>query len=284
MKKKLLFLTLLLVFFPVAKAQYNLFEAADVDAEGWLWFNTQAKIDKYIGVGKAIELQAPAFDTDAEVIAGADIVGAGTDKLVNGTAALTGSILLTQSSVTGVFDGGGILMYLPSCTELSLFLSSKNNMMPAVYGAPGRSSTKDLAIIKAYTVFNKLSVAGQKKWENIQNLTNANSYKLNSSSAVTALIRNGVKDTLYIHGIKVMTSTPPLTSINNLAADVFKPIYRDKTLMLNQVANIQVSSLYGRVVTETIAKEINLAHLSKGVYIVRIKNDETEGTTKILVY
>ena len=44
--------TLLMAFGAIlfANAQeYNLFDPADVDANGWIWFDTQEKIDKYIG-------------------------------------------------------------------------------------------------------------------------------------------------------------------------------------------------------------------------------------------
>ena len=30
--------------------EYNLFDPADVDADGWLWFDTDEKIEKYVGV------------------------------------------------------------------------------------------------------------------------------------------------------------------------------------------------------------------------------------------
>lgn len=36
-------------FTSAAYAQGNLFTPADCDSNGWLWFDTQEKIDKYVG-------------------------------------------------------------------------------------------------------------------------------------------------------------------------------------------------------------------------------------------
>ena len=49
--KKIFTLAMLAVIVMGSQAQeYNLFDAADCDAEGWLWLNTQEKIDKYVGL------------------------------------------------------------------------------------------------------------------------------------------------------------------------------------------------------------------------------------------
>ena len=48
MKRLLLTVTCLGLLMTV-HAQYNVFDAADVDEQGWLWFDSQAKIDKYVG-------------------------------------------------------------------------------------------------------------------------------------------------------------------------------------------------------------------------------------------
>lgn len=47
-KITVLLMTLSVVMFANAQ-EYNLFDPADVDANGWIWFDTQEKIDKYIG-------------------------------------------------------------------------------------------------------------------------------------------------------------------------------------------------------------------------------------------
>ena len=48
--KKLYFMMALILCAMSATAQnYNLFSASDIDKDGWLWFDTQAKVDKYVG-------------------------------------------------------------------------------------------------------------------------------------------------------------------------------------------------------------------------------------------
>lgn len=44
-KITVLLMTLSVVMFANAQ-EYNLFDPADVDANGWIWFDTQEKIDK----------------------------------------------------------------------------------------------------------------------------------------------------------------------------------------------------------------------------------------------
>ena len=49
--KKLYFMMALILCAMSATAQnYNLFSASDIDKDGWLWFDTQAKVDKYVGI------------------------------------------------------------------------------------------------------------------------------------------------------------------------------------------------------------------------------------------
>jgi len=285
MRKNLLFIAMLLAFFPTVKAQYNLFDAADVDADGWLWFNTQAKIDKYVGEGKAIELLDASFDPFSVSSADPAIVGVGSDGKLAGLDAKTGALVLSPSAAGMTYNGGSILMYLPSCTSLNLNMSNALTMYPQVKGGVGKKDILDLANIKSYISFPKLSGAGQKKWENIQALSNiisTGTITLASTTPVTAQIINGTKSNMYVDGMKVLTSTP--TSINNPTVEKFNPRYFNRELTLNQVASVKVFSVGGKLVAEETNSKVNLAQLDKGVYMVRIKNEDGEGCTKILVY
>ena len=48
--KKLYFMMALILCAMSATAQnYNLFSASDIDKDGWLWFDTTAKVHKYVG-------------------------------------------------------------------------------------------------------------------------------------------------------------------------------------------------------------------------------------------
>lgn len=65
-----LFALALLSTATVNAQDYNLFPVEDVDADGWLWLDSQAKIDKYVGLcdednytvnpnGKPIQMALP---------------------------------------------------------------------------------------------------------------------------------------------------------------------------------------------------------------------------------
>ena len=66
MKKVLLTLAALTAV-SIANAQqtYNYFDPADCDADGWLWFDTQEKLEKYCGFeneGKKIILLSATWE------------------------------------------------------------------------------------------------------------------------------------------------------------------------------------------------------------------------------
>lgn len=88
-KITVLLMTLSVVMFANAQ-EYNLFDPADVDANGWIWFDTQEKIDKYIGQannedgkidpnGKIIQLICADFGDYEDSTADPAVKGAGTD-------------------------------------------------------------------------------------------------------------------------------------------------------------------------------------------------------------
>jgi hypothetical protein len=65
--KKIFTIAMLAVATMSASAQntYNLFDPADCDADGWLWLNTQEKIDRYVG---NINEDAYTVDPNGKVI------------------------------------------------------------------------------------------------------------------------------------------------------------------------------------------------------------------------
>ena len=65
--KKIVTLAMLAVATMSASAQetFNLFSPADCDADGWLWLNTQEKIDRYVG---KINEDAYTVDPNGKVI------------------------------------------------------------------------------------------------------------------------------------------------------------------------------------------------------------------------
>lgn len=280
MRKNLLFIAVLLCTISNVKAQTNLFDANDVDADGWLWFNTQAKIDKYIGEDKAIRLVDAAFEPFEETTVNADFMGAGTDGILGGINAQKGVIILPKSLKTSTYNGGGILLQLPSCKLLSVAFSCDEQMRPLVKGGAGKSETIDLAIIKTFS-FLPLSRAGQKKWEDLQTLENDNKFKLESTTPVTAHILNGNSKPLYIQGIKVLIADKTGTGISDI--NDTKVVFANNVISTDELASITIYNLCGQIVTSANTTSIDLNSLEKGIYIVKVKGANKEQTLKVNV-
>lgn len=140
MKKSLLFLTFAAGMAFCANAQdvtYNFFDPADCDADGWLWLDTQEKIDKYVGEGKKIklvhapyEVQDPDFPDDyitPESYADPNLKGYNQLGEEGGEGSVTGGIYLPAA----FYDpddwwptrGGGILVSMPDCAVFELYIS-----------------------------------------------------------------------------------------------------------------------------------------------------------------
>ena len=177
-------------FTSAAYAQGNLFTPADCDSNGWLWFDTQEKIDKYVGDATSDKLikSIPTMyqeevDTDG-YLPGVDSTGAAI-----GTDAKKGAIVLAPASPYTSFNGGSILLQLPSCYHLSVFLSAESSIRPALKGGFGELEPVDCANIKSF-IFLSYHGAGQCTWE-VQDIENASGFKLNQQQPVTAQILNG---------------------------------------------------------------------------------------------
>ena len=178
--KKIVTLALLFAgaFTSAAYAQGNLFTPADCDANGWLWFDTQAKIDKYVGEAnsdKIIKMVPTKYQVEVEPdifenlknTASPTVYGAGTDGYLPGTDesgaavgtdAKQGAIVLAPASGAGQQNGGGILMYLPSCYYCEVFLSAETRLTPCLYAGLGYKETIDLGIVKGFALTLALGV------------------------------------------------------------------------------------------------------------------------------
>lgn len=205
MKKTLLFITMLAATL-TASAQKNLFDAADVDADGWLWFDTPEKIEKYVGLidednyrlnptGKPIQLvyadQLPDYPAP---VADAEMYGIGSDGyqygeipegggLPMGMDAVKGAIMLPKATANQTYNGGGIAVMMPSCVEFGLKLSSEAKMYMRLHACKENNApfsevnigenyvTGKWANIKAYTLFGALS-AGQRTVTGIETMNN----------------------------------------------------------------------------------------------------------------
>ena len=238
-----------------ANAQYNLFDAADCDAAGWLWFDTEAKIAKYVGNatdkqdangfdwenytvnpnGKYIQLAYANISPDYpesfanEGIPGTDAAGyvEGEEQYVEGQAK-TGAIVLAGASAMMSTNGGCLILNLPSCSTISLFMSSESKYMARIYMiTPGYNLTVDdsEAGSNPWTGHSKLiynginfvpskmlngGSAGQFELTNIESMNNGNNTGISfqSENPVYLAFQNCNKSYIYIHGIKVTTPTP----------------------------------------------------------------------------
>jgi hypothetical protein len=239
--KKIFTLAMLAIATMNASAQntYNLFNPADCDADGWLWMNTQEKIDKYVGKinedaytvdpnGKTIQMAFANINPDyPETYADPDAYGVDTqgntilDEGVNKDECIKGAIVLAPASAQSSVNGGCLVLNLPSCATIDLILSSEASMLGRTLmispnngidndntPAGGESWTGDTKVIYSKaTLFGKLHGAGQWKWEGVESLHNGNNGELTfkSESPVYFAFQNCHRYAIYVHAIRVTT-------------------------------------------------------------------------------
>ena len=264
--KKIFTLTMLAMAAMSGYAQYNLFDAADCDADGWLWFDTEAKITKYVGNatdkqdangfdwqnytvnpnGKPIQLAFANISPDyPESFANEAIVGTDAAGKVEGdegyvaAEAKTGAIYLAAASAQSSMNGGCLILNLPSCSTISLNMSSEASYLGrTMMVTPGYNMTVDdseagsnpwtghtKSIYAKATLFSRLHNAGQWQWEGIESLNNGYNEGATfvSGNPVYFAFQNCHRYPIYIHGIKV--TVPNATSISRVAANQGKAEY-----------------------------------------------------------
>ncbi len=297
MKKSLFAIAAFVTSFAInAQTTYNYFDGADVDANGWLWFDTQEKLDKYCGWGSEykIQLQPATFeDADgqyAEPICDAYVPGYNADGQQGGDGAKTGAIILPPASnAVDAQNGGGLILHLPDCAEFALYLSCEyNSLTPALKGGKGWVEIVDCAIIRGYLsmgMWSKLlAEAYQYQWNNMQDLKNDNTgltLKTTQGTKVTAYPLNGMKYPLYIHGIKVLTYTET-AGVETITSD-------SKSITLNVSGDVVTSSHNASIEVYTtsgalVAKgkeSVCLKSLESGVYVAHATADNGSATIKI---
>lgn len=256
--------------------EYNMFNAADCDAEGWLWLDTQAKVDKYVGL---IDEANEAVKTDGKLIQMAyanvapdfpattvdpNIMGYGTDGVLDTVGSLKGAIILPPSTQVQTYNGGAVVICMPSCATFSVCVSSAGK----VYMQQKASTNTDITnfpLVVASSVFNPFARAGVTKVTGLENKTNGstgNTFK--SDAPKYAMLRNGTSDTIFIHGFKITTPKAEPTGIKETIVQPIKSnVYTiDGTLVASQVNDAQLNVL------------------KKGVYIVRKGKDVKKVTVK----
>ena len=297
MKKGITTLFLGLAFAAGAQAQeYNLFH--DVDADGWLWFDTDEKIEKYVGPclttttgfaidpeGKPIQLvPAMQYPDYPETTADAYYTGAGAGGEVGGEGAKTGAIMLEPATGLGAFsnrDGGGIVVLMPSCSTFSLSLSCEGSGYVHMSASTDINAKFDkeeeeggFTVISAiHAVWKPLFTPGLGVWEGIEKLDNGNEphFTLKSDTPIYGYFRSASTSTMYIHGIRVTTPTNSTLSVRDVTAKQQHHIFLEgNCVVLNEPADIKVYNANGLLMNAaTHASRMDISDMPKGIYIVK---------------
>lgn len=231
MKKNYLAWALLLSAIGVQAQEYNLFPASVVDADGWLWFNSQEIVDQYIGVcnendykvdpeGKIIQMiyadQVPSYPSTT---VDPDAIGYGKGGELGADGYKKGAIILPAASALGSTNGGGIALCLPSCSTLSMNVSC-NGMISCRLLSTDKIETAftDYGVRQVYLVpFKKFAGAGNTSVNGLETKTNGNdNITIKSDKPVYVYFQNNTKGEVYIHGIKVTTPKQETTGIANI--------------------------------------------------------------------
>jgi hypothetical protein len=238
--KKIVTLAMLAVATMSASAQetFNLFSPADCDADGWLWLNTQEKIDRYVGKinedaytvdpnGKVIQMAFANINPDyTDTYADPEAYGVDTqgntilDEGVNKDECIKGAIVLAPASAMMATNGGCLVLNLPSCATIDLMLSSEARMLgrtlmlSSTNGIDNDNSTGEnpwtgdtKSIYAKASVLGSLHGAGQWKWEGVESLNNGfnNDITFKSESPVYFALQNCHKYAIYVHAIRNTT-------------------------------------------------------------------------------
>lgn len=298
--KRIVTLALLLTAGLTAHAQGLLFDLSDVDSNGWLWFDTQEKIDKYIGDDKLIKMVPAQWQEQVEPdvwenpvnTVSPETVGAGTDGYLPGFGdngepvgvnPKRGAITLAPANPYTSFNGGGVLMHMPSCYYLSFYMSAECQIRPSIKGGHGTLETVDCANIKSFT-FLKYASAGQCSWE-VQDIVNLSEFCLKQETPVTAWFQNGnaSQNYMYLHGIKALVYGVG-TGVNETFADSEINIAQTgRFITLSQTADITVYNTCGAQVLSLRGEVADLQSLGAGVYIVQARANGAVAIQRVLL-
>jgi hypothetical protein len=131
----------------------------------------------------------------------------------------------------------------------------------------------DVISSKYATVFKPLSSAGMFTWTGIETLDKGtdDAYNLQTDAPIYAYFQNLSKYEMYIHGIKVMTTTNP-AGIEETVAGKDKIFFFNNTISLNEEAQIEVYNVAGVLVESAYAAQLSLNDMNKGIYLVKVGN------------
>lgn len=222
MKKFYFMMALILCAMSATAQNYNLFSASDIDKDGWLWFDTQAKVEKYVGIcdeenykadpnGKKIQMiYADQLPTYPQTTVDPDAIGYGKGGELKAEGYKRGAIILPAASAIGATNGGGILIMMPSCSELSINVSCEGKVTCRLLSSADINATfGNYGVRQAYILgFKNFAGAGNTTVKGLESLTSGNDeITIKSDKPVYAYFQNTTKGEVYIHGIRVITTT-----------------------------------------------------------------------------
>lgn len=222
MKKFYFMMALILCAMSATAQNYNLFSASDIDKDGWLWFDTQAKVEKYVGIcdeenykadpnGKKIQMiYADQLPTYPQTTVDPDAIGYGKGGELKAEGYKKGAIILPAASAIGATNGGGILIMMPSCSELSINVSCEGKVTCRLLSSADINATfGNYGVRQAYILgFKNFAGAGNTTVKGLESLTSGNDeITIKSDKPVYAYFQNTTKGDVYIHGIRVITTT-----------------------------------------------------------------------------
>lgn len=234
MKKFLLSVAAVATVMSASAQTYNYFDPRDCDADGWLWFDTKAKLDKYCGDWgdyKIILSGAQYEDSEGQyreceldpTIFGynkegyqyvTDKDGNNIEPLERAAGTWTGAIITPRAKTYGLQNGGGIIMHLPDLAEFSVAMSCENRLRQMVLMGskePGDVERIDLGAVTGFAFpFTSLTDLCQYTWSNLQTKIHDGTQLTLASpkgEPVTAGLFNDMTTDVLIQGIKVFTYT-----------------------------------------------------------------------------
>lgn len=303
MKKSLLTLALVAIVFGANaqdEATFNFFDPADCDADGWLWLDSQEKIDKYVGgltSGKKVLLVEAQYETDdpdfpgetftPQSYADASVQGYNEEGIAGGEGSVTGGIVLPAADWEYSWfpaEGGGILVPMPDCAQFDLYLSSPSaNIYTAIYGASLETTDPtaceyiwDDGYDWATDSDNPIST-NHVAWDyDIQKYVSAvyddlTIYGEKGCGGRTALFYNYIDgEPMYVQGIRIFTYTNVNgdAGVEGIAADDLNVSVKGGVISVSVPVEISVYSPTGVKVASAYGTSLDCSSL-KGIYLVK---------------
>lgn len=285
-----------------AQEIYNYFDAADVDANGWLWFDTQEKIEKYVGFPsmsgnpKVMLMADDIIDSWAEPTCDPNIVGYNADGVQGGEGSKIGGIILPPAKDFLSVNGGGIYMFLPDCAEFNAVLSSEG-ILWSMWCGGGLGEVERVDYKRTnfcMPPFVKFSNYNYAEWRNIQNEgeedkakdENAFIIQQPKGTKLTAALIACVSSPVIVHGIKVMTYTKASNSeagIDDvLGGSALSLSFNGNAVNATEAADMSVYSVSGAKVAEAHGTTFALDNLAPGAYVVKAVSANGTATIKVV--